>query len=130
VYQAFACAVTTIPGFNERILPLMNAGFAQWWPFLQKILNQGIGNTVLAYRDWMDGALSFERAPIPPDGVPELTYFLGALRNESYQARVNRFEREHAERKAEVVGDEEGRISDAEMEGILATSGIAGSRRT
>jgi hypothetical protein len=128
VYQAFACAVTTIPGFNERILPLMEGEFKAWWPMLQKTLNQGIGTTVLDYEDWMDGALSFDSAPVPKDGKPAMEYFLGALRDQSYQARVNRFEGEHAERKAGTTTGDGERVSDADMEAILGGCGVRTGR--
>jgi hypothetical protein len=122
-------AVMTIPGAAKiipQIVPKTAEGKDPFYGVIGCILSRGFANAKFPYRDWMDGVLAIDKIHIPKDGKPNLAYFMGQLRDESYKCRVFRLEREYEEAKNKPT---HGDVTNEHMEALLAQCGIRrGSR--
>jgi hypothetical protein len=91
--QALACAVVTLPGWEES--PSLT--FGNLFTMLSRMTNKGFRGLSPGYTPWMEAALSLQRFPVPEDGVPSMPYFIASITNAYRQVKSRAWEARHEE---------------------------------
>jgi len=112
---AYACVLESMADWKRFHVVTNQKAYA----IAKKFFGAGAGKThgmPLAYRDWMDGLLSFTDIP-KIDGEYKLMYFIQAVRHHAERCRISRKEKDHENRKRHgrplAVGEQ--RVTDEDM---------------